>query len=857
MDGHCLKIIYASTRIKRHQDVHEAFVSAIPGGTNYQTLPIGLCCQCELFLNLSKQHAGKLGDTSHRLGQRKSKLNYLIWQKRYFFLLTANLFPEERSRRDDLVAGKFQVATARPKDGIDAVQERVKQGRMLDEELVTYFRERAQIEQQYARSLDKAAKKLYVTDKTLLGNFAPVWDLLFNELTEISTAHAMLSYKIADEIEKPLKNPPSEYSKVKSMEATFANLAKEYDENAKKNKKSGDKSASLFKRSNKDNSISKRGMESALATWQKEGPQYLMHHQLLEESRLQRLKTLVVRFGEIQTEHSMKRMELVNLAASAATELDVDAEIKRHCNARGHSLVKISGQTQSRRPSAESQQTSHSSFVNRSESDAPRSLSSPKSNRVKSTFSIRRMTRNGSATRLPDTQAFGTIDEESNGHTHHADLSNSRVSQVQDAGSPSSPVPSENQSAPIATPAVGPAQPTETPAVDDEGYTIPPVDRSAYTTALQDSQVDEFDNEGSLASRLKIDIREDAIKASDPEANAALNRMSTLLRDRTPSVSRRPRGRRENIRSMHLDSSAFGSQHSLSLEGIQSGSAISSVSTTPTNPFNQNSVELSTPSSQSPVLSYETTGTGIHPIGSEAGHSQIYASIIEVAERDPAVNELVRISGQIKLVYHGPSAAAGPLLLRLNSPGYNAQIKTNTTFVEPFQNESDIYILKAEAFDSFRRTPVTCFVYQFEAPTSVLPINLQPAWKCIPESSYLIVKYQTTDAFVPQKSQVTVQVKYDSAEVANVQSTPQGAWDVTKKVLTWQTDLAMQQPDKARLLAKFITTSQGTPAPVVLRILCKDQLLSQVGIDAVPAFGSTLQVKRGPTVTKSEKIIFI
>lgn len=50
--------------------------------------------------------------------------------------------------------------TARPKDGIDAVQERLRNGRLLDEELAQYFRERAQIEDQYAKSLIKASKKL-------------------------------------------------------------------------------------------------------------------------------------------------------------------------------------------------------------------------------------------------------------------------------------------------------------------------------------------------------------------------------------------------------------------------------------------------------------------------------------------------------------------------------------------------------------------------------------------------------------------------------------------------------------------------------------------------------------------------
>lgn len=46
-------------------------------------------------------------------------------------------------------------------------------------------------------------------------NFAPVWDLLVNEFTEVSTIHAVFSYKIAEEIEKPLKTQASaEYNEI-------------------------------------------------------------------------------------------------------------------------------------------------------------------------------------------------------------------------------------------------------------------------------------------------------------------------------------------------------------------------------------------------------------------------------------------------------------------------------------------------------------------------------------------------------------------------------------------------------------------------------------------------------------------
>ncbi|CDH57954.1 hypothetical protein RO3G_10108 [Lichtheimia corymbifera JMRC:FSU:9682] len=752
--------------------------------------------------------------------------------------------------------------TARPKDGIDAVQERLRTGRLLDEELAQYFRERAQIEDQYAKSLVKASKKLFITDKTILGNFAPVWDLLYNEFTETSTAHAVLSYKIADEIEKPLRNPPVEYNKAKSMEPTFQRLAKEYDENAKKRKKTGDK-GTLFKRSNKDSGASKRNMESASSQWMRDGPEYLMHHQLLEESRLQRLKALVEQFSQLQTDQMMKRMEIANVTMSAASAFDVQSELEQFCQSRGHGMAKASATTsasiphsESRRHSLDGRQSSNGSYSQVSEPEMARPPS--KTSRVRSTFSIRRKTRNGSATRLPDTPSIA--EEPSRGSYYHADANSSRASHSSrgNISNPSTP--------PAQMPASTSLQPSEqsqtqqTPQVDSEGYSIPPPDRSAYTMAVQDDNASFDTDSASLQTgqRLKIDIRNDAIqKENDPEAHAALNRMSTLLRDRTPSISRRPRGRRDNTRSMQIDP-GHGNTNKNDDAIVQGSSVISSASTTPTNPFHQNSFDLSTPSSQSPTLSHDIPSSNQLQSITETGQSQIYASIVEIVERDPQADDSVRVTGHIKLVYNGSTALTDPLLLRLHSPSKEAMVKPNPTFVEPWQQGDDpeIYRLKPEAFENYRRTPVPCFAYQLQTSSSVLPMQLSPAWKCTPDASYLIVKHKMADDVSLSKSQLAVCVKFDQATVTNVQSTPQGAWDVSRKQLTWTNEAILQSKDASKLLAKFITSEQGSPVPVALKYYCKDVLVSGAAIEAVPAYGSTLQIKQVQQVVKSDKVYF-
>ncbi|KAI8148371.1 hypothetical protein BJV82DRAFT_591863 [Fennellomyces sp. T-0311] len=747
--------------------------------------------------------------------------------------------------------------TVRPKDGFDIVQEHMKAGKTIDEEFAQYFKERALIEDQYAKSLVKASKKLFVMDKGTLGNFAPIWDLLFNEFTEVSTAHAMLSFKIAEEIEKPLRQvASSEHGKIKSMEPTFQRVSKEYDDNAKKSKDKG----SLFKRTNKDNS--RRGLESAAATWYKDGPAFLESHQRLEEARLQRLKSLVEKFEQIQTDQMLKRMEIANVTMSAATAYDASDDIQDFCKTRARNLQKVTPNEHQRRPSYEERQLSGSIHSSSAGSPAESPRAEQKKGRVKSAFSLRRKTRNGSALRLPDANSFGAIDEEPNDVPAPArtPASSTRESYLPPSESdrntsvPPASVHSTEQQIPT----------SQSPAVDAEGYSVPPPDRSEYSAALNDnsSGFDADSASGQGSQRFKIDIHNNSIDTNDKhEADAALNRMSTLLRDKTPSISRRPRGRRENIRSMQIESGLYSNQGSQIFNVKDAdGSAVSSTATTPTNPFHQNSFEASTPTStssvsHSPAMSHEIPNQ-LRPIR-ETAEPQVYASIVELTERDPQAGNdgPIRVQGQIKLVYNGPSSSNAPLLLRLGNIS-NIQLQVNPQYVERWNNETDVFALKVSAFDDRRRTPVPCFQYQLEV-TDGLPIQLKPAWKCVDDSTYVIVKYEPNPSFDPEKSQMAVCIKFDQVPVTNVQSTPQGSWDTGKKQLTWPTEVFTQDSGSSRLLAKFVTTEKGAPVPTVLKYFLKDALMSKISIEAVPASGSTLQVKQVQKVVRSDKTAFV
>ncbi|KAI8384249.1 uncharacterized protein BYT42DRAFT_611967 [Radiomyces spectabilis] len=778
--------------------------------------------------------------------------------------------------------------TKRPKDGIEIVQERLRQSIMLDEELSQYFRERALIEDQYAKSLVKASKRLFVTDKSSLGNFTPIWECLFNEFTEISTAHAILAHQIAEEIEKPLKTSASPaHEKIKELEPGFARLAKD-SEGAKKNK-------TLFKRS-------KSHSDTSFPTWQVDGPNFL---ETVEEARLQRLKTLVEKFEQLQMDQMLKRMEIANVTQSTATALDVQTEINDFCASRGKQLSTIPPSTSQETPSS----SPSSSNRARPQSTTVSSMSSNPS--MKSVFSIRRKAKHADS--APAQQnSFTMIDEEPE---HEQDQSHSTPPMSR--GSPEStrqashasgqqnpPLERErskqsltswfevnNTNGSSGQPSVSTlTQQAQSPQVDEEGFSVPPPDphRGLYSSsgALFTQEPEELDGDSHSSTtghRFKVDIQNQPVHHEEDNrvATEIMTRMASLLREKNQSISRRPRGRREHLRSSQAEpnklflSSSPSATPFDSSEAIHSGSNVSAstAESTRTNPFHQSSLEVSTPTSANSVSSSASRSPSLatdipwqlRPIP-EVTQPQAYASIIETLDKKD--NDVFYVTGVIKLAYNGSSTPMSPLLIRIQNYDTIKDLQPNRDCVEPLNDEKDVFALKAEAFDGTRGTAMECFTYHLEITgdgNDILPVHASPLWKCAENASYLMLRYQVTDMFDACKGHVALSVPYDQVPVEAVQSSPQGLWDTTKKRLTWthealsehrQTTSTADVKGWPRLLAKFLTTGVGQAQPVMLKYFCKDTLASTIAVEAVPAFDCQLEVKQIHKALKSGTILF-
>ncbi|EPB81479.1 hypothetical protein HMPREF1544_11798 [Mucor circinelloides 1006PhL] len=224
----------------------------------------------------------------------------------------------------------------RPKNGIDIPHARLLSALKLNDEFAEYFKDRAQIEDMYAKSIMKLQKKNYIANKPALGTFLPLWEMLQIELAQLASIHGEYSTVLTEQIEQPLRAAiPNnrDYADIHKMGDHMQRIAREYDDleskiqKQKKNSKGEAKLAEYIKL-----------QEQKLAEWNKDAPEFLQKHQKVNEFSWENLKTTIYKFESIQQTHAEKMIEMTGNTMTAAANLRVDDEIAAFCASHGGSL---------------------------------------------------------------------------------------------------------------------------------------------------------------------------------------------------------------------------------------------------------------------------------------------------------------------------------------------------------------------------------------------------------------------------------------------------------------------------------------------------------------------------------------
>ncbi|KAF9133108.1 hypothetical protein BGW39_010542 [Mortierella sp. 14UC] len=393
----------------------------------------------------------------------------------------------------------------------------------------------------YAKNITKAFQKHFVTDTQALGTFTAPWEKLNAETNELATLHGQFSYRITNEIERPMRdfvrNHP-EWQNIALAETNCNRIAKEFEEKQLKVTKY---TKAVEKVSGKKAEVAEqklmeytKQLESTRTAWRLEGPVVLQKYQNLDQSRLDHMKQMLVAFEALQTEMALQIAELSGRTSSSAAEFDSAMDMELFASEMSINLNAIEPHDSA---------SIISGISHPSNGDTVASLDGRKSNGAHK----RAMTGSSQLSNI----SYST--ERSAAQSKTGSMDQTRTVETLDHARSASSV-------------LGSAIDVPTNHVDADGFSIPPPDHGPWSDAGASSTYDDERSETSSFSqvpKMQLEIKKETVSESNDEARAALERVASTLKQ-SKTVNRRHPGRRE-VRSMYQSedsSSAYNSYHS-------------------------------------------------------------------------------------------------------------------------------------------------------------------------------------------------------------------------------------------------------------------------------------------------------
>ncbi|KAJ2962098.1 hypothetical protein NQZ79_g2797 [Umbelopsis isabellina] len=638
--------------------------------------------------------------------------------------------------------------TETPEVGLDILQSRFSNAQKLETELAEYFKERAQIEDQYAKSLVKATKKLFMSDPTILGHLAPLWTKLQGELTEISNIHGAMSHSIMNEIEAELRNAPQRYQKSNQLLQQGINQFGSGNKKGKKGKKGLDRGGSiLFKRGVSSKSLN----QDVDPSWYMKGPDILAvrgQHNVLHPP-------------SSSTPVTPRPASTLSSSRRASSRDSKSFSIRR----------KQKGERLDDNPISYSQ-------MDYATSDA-QAFSEPS-----------RQYDNG----LQSTQE-NTKSEKSTGNGNNSG-----------------------------------------PKVDEQGYSIPPANRSLIPESIGEEATNDgfFDDENQRINNHKyhVDIKQNAVQEEKEEDKVTMQRMASILKEKNSPSPRRPRGRRDPARNSTLNE-RLPTDSSLNVNpshGLVRDASVSTLDSSNYNPFISTSNETHhtprtlTPSSSvsvSPTISSMELPSIATPLPTveESSSPALSAYIVETvnARLKGGEADQKHISGEIALQYSGPVSSADMLVFKLEKNDRIESLYPNKHLLQVISEEDSTFGIGKDELARLKGRSVVCFKYKLKGQDitnrEILPLSLIPAWRVEESCTKLMVKYKGNTAITTKN--MAIWVRPTSKGVTSVQSTPQGAWNPERHVLSWDSETLKMDGSPGQLLAMFNTSPDSTSQPMV------------------------------------------
>ncbi|KAF9940092.1 hypothetical protein BGZ65_008266 [Modicella reniformis] len=736
------------------------------------------------------------------------------------------------------------LLTERPQDGLDAVQSRLRRGKTLLEQFANYFKERAHIEDIYAKSITKAFQKHFVTDAQALGTFTAPWEKLNAEAVELASLHGQFSLRISNEIERPLRDfarTHSEWQNLPLAEANCNRIAKEFDDRQAKvakytkavEKVSGKKAEAAEQKLMEYT----KQFESTRNAWRLEGPVILQKYQSVDQGRLDHLKQIVSAFEAIQTEIMLQIVEMSGHTSTSVSEFDPLMDIELFTS-------EVSINMQSIEPQDGSSIISTASHPNYG--DTIGSMEARRSN--------------GTHKRV----LTGSSQLSNISYSTDRSVTQSKATSIDPRTLDQDQVRSRSASM------LGSAIDLSTNHVDAEGFSIPPPDHGPWSdTGFSSNNDDERSETSSFsqAPRMHLEIKQESVAESNDEARAALERVASTLKQ-TKTVGRRHPERR-NVRSMYQAedslsgglnsyqssplSTTFTSDSSPGSRVLLNSSSSHLQVSTPFSPSISRTSTLSVPSIPNSVQPQPHPNQSIPPTpsltldnisGTSAPTSPITAT--------PGPSDVGHGTGQRRtwvasVVEKIHVQTQGGQVSKMMVTG---EVIMTIEGTEADPEQPDKALLRLSHLQSLEKFKAT----DEEVKQTMIPLLIQPAWRCEAHQTSLLINYKANahcklsqpaattttapeegDPHEVQLSDLSFLVPV-SGEVVNAQSRPTGIWNNETNRMFWDVDnvaMSSTAPEPHKLLARFELNPAGGPSQAsatAAKFRVQGKLLSDVEV---------------------------
>lgn len=370
--------------------------------------------------------------------------------------------------------------------------------------------------------------------------------------------------------------------------------------------------------------------------------------------------------------------------------------------------------------------------------------------------------------------------------------------------------------------------------------------------------------------------RDPSSSAPSPGSRVFFNTAASHLQTSTPFSPAHPRASTLGLPST---SSPVQPQSSHSLppppvsNGPASASSVGSLSilggqplaTEPESIFSSGN---SVPTSPITALESSTETPGLH---GQTGKQAWVASVVEKVHVHTQAGEVFKmmVTGEVILTLENTredeEASTEPspkrALLRLDELQSLDKHVPNPAYLSNVQGADGCYWVDLESLSaavqqmnsatSTRGQGIVVLKYQVktdseEAKQTMIPLLIQPAWKCEPHQTSLLINYKanahcklaatssSSDPTLSQLGELSFLVPV-SGEVANVQSRPTGIWNTESNKMFWDVDPVHlgPSPEPHKLLARFeMNPSVGAsqPSATAVKFRVQGQLLSDLQV---------------------------